>query len=229
MNSISFGSTYVVTSKNPIEKFSKFQALAQEEKESYGAKYFMQTIPVAPRSWYAKMTLVAPDDRDNKIEAYCAARGISYSKYETKDLMQSEAIRQRIAPAEEGYQKVEINVDKLEKLLQKFDFNFKHCESEYNRYYKDATEMMLRKASDVPVSTLWIIPMNSGIEGLIKYIESYGAENLNDGQISIQLSQKTDDPDQCIYFALKEMGMKKIPVYIPNEFYEVYEKLGLLE
>lgn len=228
MNPVSFGSTYVVTSQNPVEKFLKFQALAQDE-ESYGAKYFMQTIPVTPRSWYTKMTLLAPDDRDNEIEAYCAARGISYSKYETKDLIQPEAIRQRIAPAKKGYQKVEINVDKLEKLLQKFDFNFKHCESEYNRYYKDATEMMLRKASDVPVSTLWIMPTHSGIEDLIKYIESYGAKNLNDGQISIQLSQRTDDPDQCIYFALKEMGMKKIPVYIPENSYELCEKLGLLK
>ncbi|MBR5305115.1 MAG: hypothetical protein IKU37_09845 [Candidatus Gastranaerophilales bacterium] len=231
MNPISFRSTYVVTNKNPIEKFLEFLKLAQEEESSHGAKHFHAAKCIDPNEslFSAKLTLVAPDSRDNKIEDYCARRGISYSKHKTEDLMQPEAIRQRIAPAEEGYQKVEINVDELEKLLQKFDFNFEHCESEYNKYYKNDTEMMLRKASDVPASTLWIIPMHSDIEGLIKYIESYGAENLNDGQINIQLSKKTDDPDHCMYFAMKKLGMKKIPVYVNQESLALCEKLGLLE
>lgn len=231
MNPISFRSTYVVTNRNTAEKFSEFQRLAQEEESSHGAKHFLYTKCIDPNEplFSAKLTLVAPDSRDNEIEKHCALYGISYSKYKTKDLMQPEAIRQRIAPAEKGFQKVEINVDKLEKLLQKFDYNFEHCENEYNEYYKDDTKMMLRKASDVPASTLWIIPMHSGIEDLIKYIESHGAENLNDGQIGILLTQKTDDPDHCMYFAMKELGMKKIPVYVNQESLALCEKLGLLE
>ena len=83
MNSITFGSTYVV--KNiPPEKFFKFQNLAhlEEDENPDKAKFFIETKLEDEESllFSVKGTLVVPDSRDTSVETYCALNGIQYKK-----------------------------------------------------------------------------------------------------------------------------------------------------
>lgn len=232
MNSISFGSTYVVKNIHP-EKFSKFQSMAHFEEDVNPDKtqFFIESkLEDKKRLLFStKGTLVAPDNRDSSIESYCAIHGIQYTKHETKDLMNPESIKSRIAEPPKGMKLVEINSKKLEELSRRQDSNLLHCNIDYDNYFKNKLETILKKGDNISVSTLYLTPNGSSDEDFIKYVESWGPDLLNSNQLFICLAQNTDEPDQCMYFALKELGMNKIPVYVNEQTHVLCEKLGLLD
>ena len=85
---------------------------------------------------------------------------------------------------------------------------------------------MLRSGDEIPATTLTIHDP-SGNEDLRRYVNRFGADRLNNEQIFIDFNQKTDDPDHCVYFALRDMGIDKIPVYVDSQSYEAGSILGL--
>lgn len=231
MNPISFRSTYAV--KNiPLEKFSKFQRLAQATQDIYPneTRFLMESKLEDPKKalFSMKGMLIAPNCADNEIEAYCKHNGINYTKHDTKDLLNPSSIKSRIAPPKKGMHLVYVDSEKLETLSYRQNSNLDHCKNVYDDYYKYHTEMMLRKDDNIPVSTLYIIP-NGSDEDFIKYVDCWGPDLLNSNQIYIGLAQSDDEPDHCMYFAMKELGMKKIPVYVNQATRTLCEKLGLLE
>ena len=48
-------------------------------------------------------------------------------------------------------------------------------------------------------------------------------------KIGLFFCQRTNQPDHCTYFALKDLGMDKIPVYVNKQSYEAGRILGLFE
>ena len=232
VSSVSFTGTYKVNSQN-FDKFSKFQNYALNKELEDGIKTnlkdkFEKKIGSEGFDYKAEQTLIVPDDMDYDVESFCAVNGISYQKYNTSDLLNTESIISRISNAPQGYKKVNVNVEKLEELAKNQDNNFSHCKYDYNKFYSDTIDTMLRSGDEIPASTL-IIHNPSNNEDLKKYVDNFGAENLNDGQIMTYFTQSTDDPDHCIYFALKDKGINEIPVYVDKQSYEAGNILGLFE
>lgn len=232
MNPISFRSTFVVTNRNPIDVFSKFKAIAQEEQSEHGAEFNLHSkcTDYANLLFSMKGVLVAPNERDKAIESYCQQRGIKYTKFENKDYKNFEDIRKRIAPPKKGFIEVDIDSEKLQKLISQSNSNFEHCENTYNSYYKNEADKIIQSNAEIPASTLYLTSLiGSDNNDLIEYANTFGAQNVSSEHVRLDLTQKTDDPDHCMYFAMKELGMKKIPVYVNQESLALCEKLGLLE
>ncbi len=113
-----------------------------------------------------------------------------------------------------------------EELAKNQSSNLDHCRSDYDKYYSDSVDTMLRNGDDIPATTL-IIQDPSGNNALRRYVDTFGVEHLNNEQIFVNFNQKTDNPDHCVYFALKDMGINKIPVYADSQTLEAGHILGL--
>lgn len=233
ISSISFKGTYKVNNEN-MDAFYKFQKYA-------GSKEFEDGVSTKFRDkinkrgingcydYFAEQTLIVPDSMDNEVETFCANNGIKYTKYETKDLLNPQTIDERIEYPPVGYRKVEVDTEKLEKLIQNQQNNIDHCQSDYNKYYKDKVENMLRDGSSFPATTLTIYPRFGSIDDLKHYVDNYGPDRLNENQVIIDFNQETDNPDHCVYFALRDMGLNKVPVYVDDATYEAGSALGLFK
>ena len=209
----------------------KFQNYALKKEKEKGVSTNLKEIIITKDGfgnfdYKAEQTLIVPDYMDFDIETFCANNAISYKKYDTKDLLNPKSLISRIEDAPGGYKKVYIDNKKLEKLSENQYNNFAHCKNDYEKYYSDSVNVMLRSGDKIPASSLAIYNL-SGNQDLKYYVESFGADNLNKEQLIIGFNQKTDDPDHCIYFALKDMGFDNIPVYVDDETYEAGRILGL--
>ena len=236
VSTVSFKGTFKVNNQDPVS-FSKFQKFAHqtyaESKESEnGVKIgfkdkFVSKDGFENFDYKAEQTLIVPDSMDTDVETFCANNGISYKKYETLDLLNPEKITSRIAEAPKGYTKVNVDVEKLKRLAENQDSNIKHCRSDYDKYFSDKVDTMLRCGEVIPVTTLMIYDHNADNESLKRYVHRFGVNNLNKNQVFVDFNQRTDNPDHCVYFALKDMGMKKIPVYVDDKSYQAGTILGL--
>lgn len=234
VSNISFGSTYKVSSlNNGYEKCLDFQSQAQRFCDRYydsacSTKYTANKsdIPYSV-SYMTDTTLVVPDNIDNKVELYCANHGIQYRKYDTAFLTDPKLVKLRIKHPERNLRQTNVNVDKLEKLISNQHTNLSHCESDYNKYYKPTVDFMIKSADEIPASVLSILPTDFMMSDTIRYIQRYGAENLNPGQLMVDFTQAADAPDHCVYFALRDMGLKNVPVYVDDNTFKIGSALGI--
>ena len=232
VSSVSFKGTFKVDNQNSAA-FSKFQDYAHKmyavNKElENGVKIGLEDSFIDGSFKYkAEQTLIVPDYMDTDVETFCANNGIKYKKYETKDLLNPKNITARIATAPNGYTRVNIDAEKLEKLIKNQDSNIQHCRDDYDKYFIDKVDTMLRCGEKIPATTLMIYDHNADNEKLKRYVDRFGVNNLNKNQIFADFNQRTDKPDHCVYFALKDMGINKIPVYVDDKSYEAGKILGL--
>ncbi|MBQ3641182.1 hypothetical protein II906_04550 [bacterium] len=230
VSTVSFGSTYKVNNSNK-EAFKAFSEFAGKKEKEQGVSLSLKDSmsPKYPYNYYAEHTLIVPDEMDSEVEAYCANNGIEFRKYETKDLLNPNAIIKRISQPEEGYRLVNINAEKLAEFANKQDTNFEHCRSDYEEYYSDSVQNMLRNGDEFPTSTLYINPLN-GLDSLCGYVSRNGnsPEKFNENQLIFTLNQQTNKPDHCVCFALKDLGIKNIPMYVNDDTYKACKLLGLL-
>lgn len=122
---------------------------------------------------------------------------------------------------------VQVNTKKLENLVANQSSNVGYCKKTYDRYYKDSVNLILKTGDKIDATTLVLFPRGETTEDTVYYIKNFGADRLNDDQLSIMFLQKTDDPDQCMFFAMKDMGMDKIPMYVDKDSYKLGNALGL--
>jgi len=232
MNPISFGSTYIVSNKNnSYENFSKFANYALDREFVEGVQVRLNDCmsPKYPYDYKAQYTMVAPNEMDNEIERYCSYMGIEYTKLSTEELMDVEAIQKRIKKPENGMIRAEINPEKLMELAKRQYSNIEHCEKDYNCYFNDTIDYTLKSGKNFPTTTFMIRPAGSIQDELLNYIDVWGAENLNDNQIFLDFNQQTDLPDHCMFFALRDLGIEKVPVDVDLDTYILCEELGLLD
>ena len=216
---ISFTSTYKVNNKNK-EGFEQFQKFAYEQEYEDGTStLFKDSVGLEyPYNYEAEQTLIVPDYNDSFVESYCAFHNIKFKKYKTDELMDSKAVKSRVQEAPKGFRKVNLNVKKLENLIGNQRSNIDYCENDYRGYYRKEIDTILKSGEDFPATTLYVSPTNGDKEELKTYVNAFGL-NLNSGQVEFDFSQKTDIPDHCIFFALRDLGMEKIPMYVNHSSY----------
>ena len=227
ISKIQFGSTYKISSKNNgFEKLWKVQNFMSKEK----INDVQISVNNSKNSPSTTCTIFAQDNFDNQIEAFFANNGIIYKKLPTKALLEPRAITERIAQAPKNKTIAFVNASKLRQLQKNQQSNISHCENDYNVYYKENTNKMLKSGDPITATSMTITSNTSdGVQDLIKYISKYGANNLNKNQISINFNQTTDMPDHCIYFALRDVGMKNIPVYVDSSTYSIGKALEIFK
>lgn len=228
VSKISFGSTYKVSSSNNnINNYAKFKAFAEKMHETNNiyleCKDKMKST--YPYEYQMDCTVVAPNCFDDNIERYCANNAITYSKF--SPAMSTEALQARVAEAPLGKIKVNVNAKKLEAICQVQNSNIKDCQNDYNKYFHNNVHIMLKKGEKFPTSTLYISADDT--ENAIRYINKFGADNLNNKQLFIDFSQRTNMPDHCVYFALRNAGIKEVPVYVDESTLKIGEALGIFE
>ena len=234
---ISFSSTYKVNNEDP-KAFSEFQKYALNKEYKDGVKTYLKdraTRKGMDFKYKAEQTLIVPDSMDLGVEMYCANRGIKYKKITAEDLLQLESIKSRIRKAPAGYKKVYVDADKLEELSANQSSNLDHCREVYDEHFSDEVDTMIKSGDKITATTLFINPeegyfsFGEGNKRLKKYVETFGIERLNKEQIGLFFCQRTNQPDHCTYFALKDLGMDKIPVYVDKQGYEAGRILGLFD
>lgn len=231
ISKISFGSTYKVNNQeNGCDNFSAFQqfALNNEKNKNIFVKMQDSIKSKYPYNYNAELTMIVPDSMDNMVEAFCANRGIKFSKLSDDTLTSLNNISARIKKPSPYMKMVFVNPEKLEQIARGQDSNFEHCKKDFDKYYQDQINFMLKSGDEIPASTLHITSVSSQ-EDLLDYIKRYGADKLNSQQLIMDFSQKTDDPDHCMYFAFKDLGMNKIPVYVDKDTYQIADALGILD
>ena len=228
---VSFSGTYKVSNDRPntIDDFSKFHNYAESRADKKGVYTFSRNTfnSKIPYSYRVEQTFIVPDSMNNAVEAFCAGNGIQYKKLETKNLLNPQTIKFRVQDAPQGYVKVEVDAKKLSKLLENQNGNIEHCRKDYNNFYKKNINFMLRSGDNFPATTLYISNPYSDTGALIDYIDRYGANRLNKNELSIDFVERTLGQDHCVYFALQNLGLKKIPVYVDSQTYLIGNKLGL--
>lgn len=226
-----FAGTYKVNYQDNKDKFPKFRAYALEKELEGGVSTKFSdkaTLKNGKYRYEAQQSLIVPDSMNMDVETFCASNGIVYTKVDNEDLPNPKNITSRIAPPPSGYKKVNVDSEKLEKLCKKQMSNIAHCKSDYEKYFSNSTDAMIESGDEFPATTLAITAIG-GNEDLKRYVDYYGVDYLNDEQIAIDFCQKTDKPDHCSYFALKELGLKNIPVYVNKDTLEAGKIMGLFE
>lgn len=190
-----------------------------------------QYVPSIDDYAVSKYTITAPDDKDIDIETILANHGIKFEKIDTEDVLNKNAILDRIAPAPKGYVLANINSEKLEELIENQDSNFEHCKNDYDSYFREQTDFLLKSGDKITPQTLSIryLDDDSTPESLRRYVERFGKNNLNPDSISIYQEQRGDRTDINTYYGLKDLGFKKIPVYMDKDSYKNAQALGLLD
>ena len=235
VTNISFTSTYRVSSQNNgYDRFSSFQDLALEKECEKGVGVFFKDgfetgIPYSHNNYVAQYTIVAPESMDEEIEQYCLYNNIKYSKATDKELLDANSIQRRIQEPKDGMTLVKVNTQKLKKLLYEQYSNIEHCKSDYKKYYKESVDFMLKSGDEIPATTLSIIPDSANIDDAIDYVKKYGIDLIEPGVLFVSWEQRTDSPDHCVFFALQNLGMKNIPVYMDVNSYKLANALGILE
>jgi len=232
VSNISFGSTYKVLSQNnSIDKFCEFQgyASAQDYSDGVYTDLKVKADEKYPGRFNAAFTLVAPNSMDDEIEIFCANRGINFKKLNTESLLEPQAVLERIKEAPEGMIKVEVDSDKLIELMENQNQNIDYCHDVYHAYFEDDIDKMLKVGNKIPATTFYITSMGTDVEDTLEYINRFGADNLNDNQLFFAFSQRTNKPDHCLFFALKEMGINNIPVYVNEDTFRIASELGILK
>ncbi len=235
VSNISFTSTYRVSNQNNgYDRFSSFQdfALEKETEKGVGVEFrdkFETTDSYGYGTYSAQYTLVAPDSMDDEIEQYCLYNNIRYTKITNSELLDSESIQRRIQEPKEGMTLAKVNADKLKKLLYDQYSNIEHCKSDYKKYYKESVDFMLRSGEEIPAPTISIIPDSSNVDDAVNYIKKYGSNLIEPGLLFVSLDQRTDKPNHCVYFAMQDLGMENIPVYMDANSYKIANALGIIE
>lgn len=234
ISNISFGSTYKVSAagKDSIQQrqgYSDFVEFCDKNQFQYSEDINTRlNKPDYNLTCTTQATLVVPDRFDKMIDTFLVSNGIQFKRYVTNSLMQPRTINHRTQPAPKNMHTAYVNVRKLEQMLEQQDSNFEHCKSDYNKYYRDKLDFMLKSGDDIPASSLYITSM-TGTNDALDYIEHFGKENLNQDSISFCLSQKTNAPDHCMYFAMKDAGMAAVPVYVDDNTYRLGLAMDLFE
>jgi len=219
LSPISFTSTYKVNNQRPNtdNKVNIFKKFAQKESRTVFGAYTVSRQETIRKSYPGNTdtkreeTLIVFDDYDKDVEEFCKSYGIKFEKLYTHDLLDARKVKLRIQDAPRGYQKVDVDSAKLEEFIKTEQSNIPSLEKDYCNGLNIITRIDLLEGSNIPATTLRITPP-----------ELYSNDSRTVDFV------KTDDNTDCYtYFALKDTGLNKIPMYVDNITYVIGNQSGL--
>lgn len=164
---------------------------------------------------YATGILKAPDYKDMDVEKFCKLNGIQFEKTPSSPLVSQKAVLSRcVLPQEAGNKKIAfLDVEKFEDASSLSPFgNVEACEDLYVSQCASQIHDVISSGEDIVVPELYINEPSSG--------------RL---PASFVFNQTDKEPNQCLYFAMKNIGMTKVPVAVDRHTYEVGCEMGLFE
>lgn len=170
--------------------------------------------------------VVTPED-NKSLEEFCAQKGIFFQKSESQKINLTEVLK-KIKPPKNNMMLAYVNAKALEKIADSQFSNIEDCSNDYINNYYERINKMLAGDEEIPATTLCLLPSSSSQEELLTYIAQNGAYALQDRQLITEFDQRTYQPDHCMYFALRNLGMKYIPVYVDGDTYDIGMELGIL-
>ncbi len=231
MHPVSFGSSFKITTneKNYNKLAAHYNLLDFCDHKNIEHRESYKTEKNYPHTSFLTSSFNVPNRLDCEIENYCNMMGINYKKYNSEELLKEKSILSRVKPAPHEKYLVRINSKKLDELIKYHkDNNYKQCYHDYINYYLDDVDQILSSQDKFSASSLYLNSAE-GVEETLKYIDKYGKDSLNLNSLFINFNQETDEPDHCMYFAMKEAGMKQIPVYVDIDTYRLGDALGLFD
>lgn len=248
LSPISFQGTYraYITGGNPkrrayahpqLEKYCAAQQLTYEETFLDGKQTLpKQHIKVIEKNkssndrFFAYYTIFSPDEKDAALKSYMKTNGINYEQL-SPEMVTPEGIKERIKPAGFGHTLVYVDSEKIEELLKiQRDSNFQQAKKDYDRLFKGKSQLVLRSREEIEPPVLYVnCNAYDGDPATLKsYIDSFGMESLGPSMIGFWQIQEGKDRDINMYYAMKDLGMKDIPVYLDRQSLENAQMLGLI-
>ncbi|MBQ3641846.1 hypothetical protein II906_07995 [bacterium] len=229
ISNVSFGSTYKIYKENNDDSgFNNIQLFSYYLKNSIS---HTQTIPEKKYTFERKTvhTIVADDSLDKDIEAYCKINCIKYHKLETSELLDMFNLRARMKRPDDGRRIALLDSEKFEELLTSQKNNISECKEEYEQYQEKSVDFMIKSGEEFPLTSLYISPLLASPKITINMLQKYGRKYIPHDYISMAFVREKDNvPDHCTYFGLKDLGYKKIPVYVDKDTYEMGKALEFL-
>ena len=232
MNTVSFGSTFKIKGSQDYVSEIKLVNFCDKNDLEYSSKIEV----VKPAKSFSdepiydvKTSIISPDNKDNLVETYLKNKGIKFKKINTSDLLDKKKIESRIKDAPKGMKLVKVDVKKLDDLRLNQDENIVFCEDDYDACYKDSVNLMIKSGDKITPTTLCIKPTGETVDETVNYINKFGSDNLNKDQLLFVFSQRTNEPDHCTFFGMKDLGMDKVPVYVDKDTFKIGNALGILK
>lgn len=226
---VSFGSTYKTEIHNYTNNLTNEFSGHMKIKDMAKKNDFYFTFANNSYEDGITSTTIAPDKFDKDIESVFLSKGIKFKKLETAELLKPASIISRtVKPGSknENMFMVTLNSDKLENLLENQKLgNICHCQNMYNQYFKEDAMNLLKSGNPIPAVTFYITPLMA--DSVSEYVSKFGADKLNKDSLILNFVQNSDDPNHCLYFAMKDLAMKNIPVYVNEQTYEIGAALGI--
>lgn len=248
LSPISFQGTYraYITGTNPkrrayahpqLEKYCATQQFTYEEAFLDGKQSPpKQHIKVIEKDkspndrFFAYYTIFTPDEKDADLKAFMKSNGIKYEQL-SPEMVTPEGIKERIKPAGAHHSLVYVDSEKIEELLRvQRDSNFQQAKKDYDRLYKDKSQLVLRSSDEIEPPVLYVNcnAFDGDPSSLENYINDFGMESLGPNMVGFWQIQEGKDRDINMYYAMKDLGMKDIPVYLDRQSLENAEMLGLI-
>ncbi len=220
---ISFGSIYKVQ--------SSCQSLETKQDNvtqlvDYCYNNGVETIDVMdPKRKEVITTIYSPDDFDEKLESYCAVNGIKYNKCDTVAYKNIKNIEDRVDKPRYGYETVYVEPEKFDEYLYLPGGNAAKCEDDYKRRFKEQCDNEALYAKKVSPSTVKVYFLR---EGLAKLAKMYGDDYKKEMTI-VKIDDSLGNNNQCMYFALRDCGCDKVPIFVDGDTKSFLTILGVLD
>lgn len=248
LSPISFQGTFraYITGTNPkrrayahpqLEKFCAAKEITFDETFLDGKQPLpKQNIKIIEKDknpsdrFFAYYTIFTPDEHDTDLKAFMRANGIKYEQL-SPEMVTQEGIKKRLKPAGAGYSLVYVNSEKIEELLKtQRDSNFQQAKKDYDKFYKGKSQLILRSSEEIEPPVLYVNcnAYDGDPNDLKNYINDYGMESLGPNMVGVWQIQQGKDRDINMYYAMQDVGMKDIPVYLDRLSIENAQILGLL-
>lgn len=228
--SLPFQSTYIFNHKSLNGKKSSKSEKAVtnyciQKRIKHSTKYSMSHDGLF-YTLNAKQTVNMPDSMDNEFETFCANKNISYTKLDTKNLLDETSIIARMEKPED------VSIDSRLALLDvsKFDDIYKNqhssrydfMKSTYENLYKDKAMQLLLSGDEIPTP---VASISENYEGAAQDV----ANKKITENIKYALNIDVENDENNIYFALLEQGLTQFPVTVDDDTYEIGMKLGVFK
>lgn len=170
--------------------------------------------------------IVAPDKYDNELEGLFLQLGVKFNR---SGSFNGQIHKKMSLPEgnEKGLQMVYLDVDKFDEIKSSQLVNpvikLKYRDDKALDAKKD---LLSGEKVQAPVFNIKSF-VNGGAEGFVHYVDEFGKDAIIDESLFFDFND-TELDESRYFFAMREFGLKQIPVCVDEDTFIVGKKLGLL-